>query len=772
MLPNAEKITKFTPTEPSKELTFANVSRRSFLQFSATGFAVAAFASPAEAFIKYPVGGEKMPHGLKYDPKIFVAIDADGTVTIVGHRSEMGTGSKTSLPMVLADEMGADWAKVKVIQAEGDEPKYGNQDTDGSRSMRHHIQSMRQMGASVRQMLANAAAKKWGVSPSKVKVGVHQVTSGKKKAGFGELAAAAMKEDVPKFEQLKFKTEKDFRYIGKGNVPMVDIYDITVGKAIYGADIMLPGMKVAAIARPPAVGEKIRSVFEGDAWDVPGVERVIQLPSTIMPAKFAPLGGVAVIASHTAAAIKGRDALKVEWDKSPHSDYDSDQFMAEMRKTASQPGKVFRKEGNLEAAKKSAAKTFSREYTQAHMAHASMEPPVAVADVKADSAEIWAPVQSPYGARQDIAAALKLPVEKVKVNVTLLGGGFGRKSKCDFAIEAALLSQLTGHPIKVQWTREDDIMHSFYHTTSVERLEATLDKKGKVTGLRYNSVAPSILSTFAADSGHQFFIENGMGHVDIPFEIPNMSIENGKALAHTRIGWFRSVSNIPRAWAVQSFASELAHELGKDEKEMLLELIGSDRKLQPVKQGFPKDFWDYGEVYDEYPIDTMRLKNVLNLAADKAKWGKGKLPKGQGWGLACHRSFVTYTAAAVKVNVVKGQIRVPEVHLAIDCGYAANPERIRSQLEGAAVMGMTLALHSGVTFKNGVAQQSNFDTYEMVRSDNYPENVHVHIVDHPFSVHAAGVGEPGLPPIAPALANALFNASGKRLRDMPFGDTV
>lgn len=773
MLHFKDKFSPDTSMQREERLTIVNVSRRNILQAGVVGFALAAMSgSEANAFARYKTGGETMPQGLKYDPAIFVSIGDDGTVTLVAHRSEMGTGAKTSLPMVLADEMGADWDKVKITQAEGDEPKYGNQDTDGSRSMRHHIQSMRQMGASVRHMLAEAAAQKWGVDVGSVKVGVHEITSGSNKAGFGELAKAAMALPVPKFEELTFTDEKDFRYIGKGQISITDLHDITTGKAIYGADVMVPGMKVAVIARPPAVGETPESVDDKAARAVPGVEDIKQLAGAVMPAKFAPLGGVAVIAAHTDAAIKGRDALNIKWAKGPHSGYDSVAFMKEMRETAAKPGKVLRTEGDWAATNGSAAKTFSREYTQAHMVHTPMEPPVAVADVKADSAEIWAPVQSPYGTRQDIAKALGMDPENVRVNVTLLGGGFGRKSKCDYAIEAALLSQQTGQPIKVQWTREDDIRHSFNHTTSVERLDAALDASGKVTGLRYNSVAPSILSTFAPDSGHQFFIEAGMGHLDIPFEVPNISIENGKAMAHTRIGWFRSVSNIPRAWAVQSFASELAHELGRDEKEVLLELIGSDRLLDPPNQGFPDDFWDYGEVYKEYPIDTKRLKNVVNLAADKAGWGK-TLPEGEGLGLAVHRSFVTYVASVVRVKIDDdGTIRVPEVHTAIDCGFAVNPERIRSQIEGAAVMGMTLALKSGVTYENGAVREGNFDTYEMVRSDNFPEIVHTHIVEHPFSVHASGVGEPGVPPIPPAIANAIFNATGKRVRDLPIGDKI
>ncbi len=752
-------------------LTFENVSRRRFLQGSASGLAVAAFATGAEGFARYKTGGDFMPHGLRYDPHIFVSLASDGTVTIVAHRSEMGTGSRTSLPMVLADEMGADWDMVRLVQAEGDEEKYGNQDTDGSRSMRHHIQSMRQMGASVRQMLAQAAAEAWGLEVSQVSVGVHEVTGGGRRAGFGDLASAAMSQPVPSFEALSFKDESEFRYIGKGDIGIYDLHDITTGKAVYGADVMLPGMKVAAIARPPVVGASPVRYDASAAWAVPGVEHVLGLPVSIMPAKFAPLGGIAVVASNTDAAIKGRDALVIEWGESPHDGYRSEGYLEEMRATARQPGQVLRSEGDAAAAFAAAARTFGQEYSQAHMAHAMMEPPVAVASVADGKCEVWAPVQSPFGARGDIASALGMEIGDVRVNVTLLGGGFGRKSKCDFVLEAAMLSQKLGVPVKVQWTREDDIRHSFYHTTSVERIEVALDAGNKVTGWRHNSVAPSILSTFAPDSGHQFFIENGMGHVDVPFEIPNISVENGKALAHTRIGWFRAVSNVPRAWAVQTFASELAAELGRDELEVMLELIGSDRILDPPKQGFPENFWDYGEVYDEYPIDTARLKGVLRLAAEKGGWGRS-MPAGEGLGLAVHRSFVTYVAACAHVKVVDGRITVPEVHMAVDCGFAANPERIRSQMEGAAVQGMTLALYSSVTFENGAAVQSNYHDYPMVRADNFPQKVHTHIVPHPFSVHASGVGEPGVPPVAPAIGNALFHATGKRMRDLPIGDTV
>ncbi|UOM35058.1 xanthine dehydrogenase family protein molybdopterin-binding subunit [Acuticoccus sp. I52.16.1] len=769
------------PNEIPARPRIFDVSRRRFLGIAAGGFALAAFAGPARAFAPYKTGGEDMPHGLVTDPSVFVTIDADGTVTIVAHRSEMGTGSRTSLPMVLADEMGADWEKVKIVQAPGDEPKYGNQDTDGSRSMRHHIQSMRQMGATMRFMLEKAAAATWDVPMAEVNTGVHEVThapSGRR-AGFGELAERLTQEQqpdmpyvsVPSFDELTFRDESEFRYIGKGNVPIVDLFDITTGKAVYGADVTLPGMKFAAIARPPVVGGRPLRYDDSAARQVPGVETVLGLEGSTPPAKFAPLGGIAVIAGNTWAAIQGRDLLEIEWDDGKNGDYDSAAFTQAMRETAAKPGKVMREKGDVDAAFANAAKTFAAEYSQAHMAHIPMEPPVAIASVKDGKVEIWAPVQSPYGTRTDVAAALKMSPDDVTVHVTLLGGGFGRKSKCDFVIEAALLSRMVGAPVRVQWTREDDVKHSFYHTTSVERIEVALDAAGKVTGWKHNSVAPSILSTFAPDSGHQFPIEAGMGHVDMPFDIANVRADNGEAFAHTRIGWFRSVSNVPRAFAVQSFAAELADELGRDQKEVLLELIGPARKLDPKAEGFPEDFWNYGEVYDNYPIDTGRLSHALEVAADAIGWGRA-LPEGEGIGLAVHRSFVTYIGCAVRTKIVDGRITVPETHFAVDCGFAANPERIRSQMEGAAVMGMTLALFSGITYENGRVMQNNFYDYDVVRADNFPADVSVHIVANPFSVHAAGVGEPGVPPFAPALANAVFNATGKRLRDMPFGDTL
>ena len=481
------------------------ISRRSVLKGLgiAGGLVLAAPVMSRRAFAAYQTGAGAMPHGTVVDPRVFVAIASDGMVTIVAHRSEMGTGVRTSLPLVVAEEMEADWSRVKVAQAHGDEVKYGNQDTDGSRSTRHYLMPMRQIGASARAMLEAAAAKRWGVPASEVKAANHEVVhpSSGRRLGFGELAADAAKEPVPDLASLKLKDPKDFRYLGKGQISIVDLRDITVGTAHYGSDTRLPGMKYAVIARPPVTGGKLKSFDPSEAMKVSGVEKVMEVQGWPWPSKFQPLGGVAVIARNTGAAIKGRDALKIVWEDGANGNYDSAAYRTELEEAARKPGLVVRKEGDVDTALKGADKVIVGEYYLPHLAHVSMETPVAVADVKDGKAEIWAPVQSPGGTREDVAKTLGIPEANVTVNVTLLGGGFGRKSKCDFALEAALISKAIGSPVKVQWTREDDVRHDFLHTVSVERIEAGLDKSGKVIAWRHRSVAPTIYSTFARQRG-------------------------------------------------------------------------------------------------------------------------------------------------------------------------------------------------------------------------------------------------------------------------------
>src|SRR5271165_4576522 len=672
--------------------TVENVSRRGFLRglIATGGLVVAAELLPArDALAAFATGAAKMAGGVVSDPHVFVSIDPNGLVTIVAHRAEMGTGSRTSLPMAVADELEADWSRVKVVQSPGDEKKYGNQNTDGSRSLRHFIQPMRECGAAARQMLEAAAAQRWGVPVGEVQAQNHEVfhkPSGRK-LGYGELAAAASALPTPPADQIKLKDEAAFRYLGRGNVQIVDLFDITTGGAIYGIDTKLAGLKYAVIARPPVMGGKLASYDGTAAMKVPGVEKIVVIEGTPPPSKFQPIGGVAVIARNTWAAIKGRDALVIKWDDGPHASYDSAAYKAQLEDTARKPGKVVRDEGDAEKALGSAAKTVFAEYYAPHLAHAPMEPTCATARVAGGKCEVWAAVQSPGGTQNELVEKLGLKPEDVTVNVTLLGGGFGRKSKPDFVLEAALLSrEMGGAPVKVTWTREDDLHHDYLHTVSAERIDAGLDAQGHVVAWRQRTVAPTIRATFVPDPKTEQPGELSQGVLDVPFAVPNLRCEVGEAEAHTRIGWFRSVSNIPHAFAIQSFAAELAAAAGKDQRTFVLDLIGPPRILDVPQK--VNGFWDYGENPEVYPIDTGRLRGVVELATEKAGWGR-KLPAGHGLGLAVHRSFVTYVATVVEAAVAdKGNVTVPRVDVAVDCGPTVNPDRVRSQMEGAVIMGL------------------------------------------------------------------------------------
>ncbi len=723
--------------------TIKNISRRGFVKSIGLASGGLILACNTSLFSEK----EKTPENLiDFRPNLFVQLNSDGSLILIASRSEMGNGVRTSLPSVIADEMEANWELVSVKQATGDK-KYGDQNTDGSRSIRYLYETMRKMGATAKAMLIKAAAQKWEVPENECIAENHFIvhTLGKK-IGFGDLVEIAKTLEIP--SKVTLKNPKDFKYIG-GNLKSIDVEEYVNGSAIFGLDKRLPNMKFAAIARCPVAFGKVSSFDKTDTLKISGVIDVVEIPRIERP--FGALGGIAVIANTTWAAFKGKEALKIKWDLGDNKVYSSDKYMHKITQNVHKQGKVSKDTGNVNRAFRKASKIVESTFQLPHLSHAPMETPNAVAWVQGDTCEIWAPTQEPQATRTEVTEFLQTEKEKVIVNVTFLGGGFGRKSKPDYVVEATILSKVMGDiPIQVVWTREDDIKHGYYHTVSAQYMKASLDNDGNVSGWLHRFALPSITSTFSPGVDYAAGFEIGSAS-NVPFEIENMKVEVGQAPAHVRIGWLRSVINIPHGFSINIFADELAHAANKDPLDFRLDLIGKDRiedTGNPIK------------------YDTSRLKNVLKIAAKNADWGE-KLPQGHAQGLAVHYSFYSYVASIVEVSIIDGKLKVHNVHTVIDCGTVVNKNTVRSQMEGSAVFGISLAFYGKITVKDGAIEQSNFHDYKMVRMPEAPK-IHVEIVES--DKNPTGVGEPGVPVIAPALVNAIFKATGKRYYNLPLSD--
>jgi len=697
-----------------------------------------------------------------FSSSVYLNINGSGEVTIIAHRSEMGTGIRTSLPLIVADELEADWNQVKVVQAVGDK-KYGDQNTDGSYSVRMFYPIMRKAGAAARMMLEQAAANEWQIDVKDCKAQNHGVTNKDGEVlGFGYLADKAALLPIPEEGDIKLKSPNDFKFIGK-KTSIVDLEDIVTGKAIFGLDTKVAGAKIALVRRPPVAGGKVKTYNADAALKIPGVHKVFTIDSPGFPISLqSPLGGVVVVADNTWAAMKGREALTVTWDNGVNGNYNSTAYIESMMKKARVSGKVRRAQGSANSELAKAAKKVEADFRVHHLSHAPMETPCAIAHFKDGKIEVWAPTQEPQWARSAVGEALGLEEKDVTVNVTLLGGAFGRKSKPDFIVEAALISKESGLPIKLLWTREDDIHHDFYHANSAQHISVGIDANNKVNSWVHRTVFPAIGSTSNAKANEPSGSEISQGVIDLPYDIPNVSCETGEAAAQIRVGWLRSVANIHHGFAIGCTLDEVAEKRGLDPVENLLDMLGQDRSIDMTS--LSGEFWNYGEKIEDFPWNTSRYRKVIEKVKEISGWGKA-MPEGSGIGIAAHRSFLSYVACVVEVKVTDGKIKIPKVYYAVDCGVAVNPERIKAQFEGGAVFGTSIALKSKITVNKGAVEQSNFNDYEVARIMDAPLETEVYIMTS--NEKPTGVGEPPVPPFAPALCNALYRVTGKRIRQLP-----
>ncbi len=710
-----------------------NPSRRKFLKESTAlmGGLVIGFYLPIKSGRAYAADA---PPKLVYPPNAFIRIAADDSITIVVNKSEMGQGVYTSLPMLIAEELEADWSRIRVesapVAAVYNHTGFGMQMTGGSSSIPSSWEQLRQVGASGRILLIRAAAQQWGVPEGECHAENSQVihAGSGKKLSYGKLADAAAKLPLP--DNVALKSPKDFKLIGKATKRLDTPAKIN-GSAQFGLDVYLPGMLTVLIARSPVFGGKVKRFDATEARKLPGVQGVYQVPT-----------GIAVAASGFWPAKTARDLLEIEWDEGPGAALSTPKMRAEYLELAKQPGAIARKDGDTVQGFKAAHKSISAEYEIPYLAHAAMEPLNVVVDLKPDHCSIWTGTQMQTMDHAMAAKTAGLKPEQVEIHTTFLGGGFGRRAnpRSDFVVEAVQVAMAVAQPVKVVWTREDDTRGGNYRPMWSDHIEAGIAKDGKPLAWKHTLVGQSIV---ADTSFEAFMTHNGVdatsveGAATLPYVIPNLQVELHSPKNAVPVQWWRSVGHSHTAFVVETMIDELAHLAGKDPVAYRLGIL---------------------------PADS-RYRGVLQLAAKNAGWGKKKLPAGHAYGVAVHKSFDSYVAEIAEVSLENGKIRVHRVVAAVDCGMVINPDGVRQQIEGGIVYGLSAALHGAITLENGRVMQSNFHDYAPLRFSEMPR-VEVDIVAS--GELPTGIGEPGTPPIAPAVANAVFTLTGKRLRRMPF----
>lgn len=729
--------------------TNALLDRRAFLKMStaaSTGLLIGFHLSAAGAQ-ENAAQQEKKPVN-PFDA--WIHITPDNHVTLILGKSEMGQGIMTALPMILAEELSLEWNKVRVQQAPTD-PAIYNLGTGGSGSVAGMWLPMRRAGAAAREMLITAAAQKWNVNRDTCVAQDGGVLHGARKnfLTYGEVANDAAKLPIPDFKTVPLKNSADFTIVGHDTNRYEGKAKAT-GTAKFGIDARVSGMQYCVVARCPIFGGKLKSFDATKAKAVPGVQDVFVI-DPVGTSSFT-AGGVAVVAGNSWSAMQGRNALEVTWDEGPNAGETSAALQKQFVENASKSGKIVRNDGDADKAISFASKKVEATYEFPFAAHATMEPMNCTLHIRPDSAEAWVPTQAPQWALDIISQVSGLPKSSVTVHTTLMGGGFGRRYMGDFVMEAAQVAKKTGKPVQVLWTREDDMQHDFYRPASYHRFSGAVDAQGNLTAWKHFQTSTSIDAMWSPKGAESPENSEFGTATFIPYQTPNFRVEYTLAKSGVPRAWWRSVEHSTSGFVVECFVDELSMAAGADPLAFRMRLIGDDRKIP-----------DFGNPKEGKPLDTARLKGVLKLASEKAAWGT-PLPKGVFRGIAGYYSFESYTACVAEVSVQNRDVKIHRLVYAVDCGRPVNPEGVRAQVESAAIYGLSAALHDAITIRGGRVEQGNFNDYEMPKIADTP-NTEVHVVMS--KEEPTGIGEPGLPVVAASVCNAIFAATGKRVRRLP-----